>query len=83
MSRVLEAIGWIGSVCLATCSIPELYDSIQKGHNSSSPWFLYLWLVGEVFLLIYVVPKREYPLIFNYLFNIILISGLVYYNAFV
>lgn len=80
MSKLLNAIGWIGGICLAICSVPELYDSMQKGYNASSSWFLGLWITGEICLLIYVAPKKEYPLIFNYLFNIILISGLIYYK---
>lgn len=80
MRKTLNFIGWVGGILLGMCALPELIHTIQKGTNDSSWMFLGMWLGGELCLLVYVVPKKEYPLIFNYLFNVILISGLVYYK---
>lgn len=76
----MSIIGWLGAFFLAICSFPEVFDTIRKGHNSSSFLFLLFWILGEIFLFIYVLPKRDYPLLANYVLNIILISILLFYN---
>jgi hypothetical protein len=80
MSKILDIVAWTGALLLGLCAVPELIHSIEKGTNDSSWAFLTMWIGGELCLLIYVLPKKEYPLIFNYLFNILLISGLIYYK---
>lgn len=77
----LELIGWIGGILLAICGIPQAYKSLKQGHSTGiSASFLWLWFWGEVLVLIYVVPQLLYPLIFNYLFNIMIIGIILWYK---
>lgn len=77
----MELIGWISSLCLACCGIPLAWDSLINKHSSGiSKKFLWLWFVGEVAGVIYCVYLGSYPLIFNYGFNILLISPVLYYS---
>jgi hypothetical protein len=83
MSKTNNIIGFLGAKMLAACGIPMVIDVVSKQDASGyDSLFLGLWLGGEVFLLYYVLnqEKRQYPLIFNYLANILLISIVVYYK---
>lgn len=79
---LLKRIGWIGSVLLAVCSIPEVILAFKNGHVKGLTWeFLLLWYFGEIFILIPVLFKiKETFLTFNYLLNITLISILIYFK---
>lgn len=63
--------GYIGSICLALCAIPQAMLSYKQGHSEGvSVSFLLLWTAGEIFTLAYVVPKADVPLILNYSANL-------------
>lgn len=74
-------IGWIGSACLALCGLPMVIKTYKEGHaNGVSLYFLLLWFIGEVLSLIYSLDKDVLPLLFNYGFNILFISIVLYYK---
>lgn len=71
---MLEMIGWLGSIFLALCAVPQLIKSYNEGHADGLSWgLLSLWLIGEALTLVYVFPKADWPLIFNYGVNIALL----------
>lgn len=76
---MIDLIGWIGNLLLASCGIPLLIDAIiSKGKRISLP-FMYYWLLGEIGAIIFVLYEApELPLIVNYGFNILLISIIIY-----
>lgn len=77
----MELIGWIGGILLAFCGLPQAIESYKQGHSRGLTWgFLIMWGVGELFTIVYVIPKWHWPLIFNYTANIIFISIIVYYK---
>jgi len=76
----VKIIAYISSMFLAFCSVPEVLHTIEKGRNDSSWMFLVLWGLGELGFFVYVLPKKDWPLLFNYVLNIILISILIYYK---
>ena len=77
----LEMIGWIGSVLLASCGLPQAIKSYRQQHaHGVSLIFLIMWLFGEVLVLIYVAPKGHWPLIFNYTVNILFVVIILYYR---
>lgn len=64
---MLTYIGWLGSVLFAICGIPQAWQCYRQGHSDGLGWsFLLLWFFGEVFTVIYVLPKFDWPLLFNY-----------------
>jgi uncharacterized protein with PQ loop repeat len=77
----MEYIGWIGGILLAFCGLPQAIESYKLGHSRGLTWgFLIMWGVGELFTIVYVIPKWHWPLIFNYTANIIFIGIIVYYK---
>lgn len=77
----MEMIGWIGSILLAFCGLPQAIESYKTKNSDGLTWgFLIMWGLGEIFTIIYIIPKWHWPLIFNYTANIIFISIIVYYK---
>jgi uncharacterized protein with PQ loop repeat len=71
----LEIIGFIGSLSLAVCGIPQAWMSFKQGHSEGiSLGFLLLWTVGEIFTILYVLPMANAPLLLNYSCNLIFLS---------
>jgi uncharacterized protein with PQ loop repeat len=77
----MEYIGWIGSILLAFCGLPQAVESYKTKNSDGLTWgFLGMWGMGEIFTIIYILPKWHWPLIFNYTANIIFISIILYYK---
>lgn len=77
----METIGWIGSILLAFCGLPQAWESYKTKSSAGLTWgFLIMWGVGEMFTIVYIIPKWHWPLIFNYTANIIFVSIIVYYK---
>lgn len=77
----METIGWIGSILLAFCGLPQAIESFKTKNSDGLTWgFLIMWGLGELFTIVYIIPKWHWPLIFNYTANIIFISIIVYYK---
>ena len=70
----MENIGWIGSFLLAICGFFEAFKSWKQGESHLSWGFIISWLVGEILLLVYILPKMDFPLIFNYSSNIMFVA---------
>lgn len=79
----METIGWVGGLLLAFCAIPQAIQSyLQKHSNGMSIPFLMMWLIGEVFVFAYVLPKQDYPLLINYAVNILCLIVICWYRFF-
>lgn len=79
----MEIIGWIGSALFAICGFPQMIQSIRDKHSDGLNWaFLGSWFTGEILTLMYVIPKLDWPLLFNYTFNLICLLPILYYKAF-
>lgn len=77
----MSAIGWLGSLMLAVCCLPQAWQSYRTGHSTGiSAWMIGLWGAGEVLTLAYVVPRWDWPLILNYGVNIVAIGVIGYYK---
>jgi uncharacterized protein with PQ loop repeat len=80
---MLEVVGWIGSFCLSICGAPQAYSSLKNKHSEGiSLSFILLWLVGEIFTLIYIIPKKDIPLIVNYSLNLLFIFLVLWYKLY-
>lgn len=76
-----EILGWLGSICLAVCAIPQAWMSFKDKHSEGISWaFLLLWAFGEVFALAYVYDKLDLPLLLNYATNILVLGVILYYK---
>ncbi len=77
---MMETIGFIGSILLGVCGIPEVVRTI-KDNKCHLGWnFLLLWFGGELFMLMYVIPMKDIPLLFNYIFNFALVAIMLFYK---
>lgn len=77
----MEYIGWIGSILFAVCGFPQAVQSIRDGHSRGLNWFfLGCWLFGELFTIVYIWPKQDYPLLFNYLLNLVFLVIMIRYK---
>lgn len=77
----LELIGWTGSILLAFCGLPQAIESWRTGSSVGVTWgLLLMWGLGEILTLLYVLPKMEPPLIFNYTANLIFLAVITYFK---
>ena len=75
-------LGWLGSILLGCCGFPETIRTIKDGRCHVSWGMLTMWYFGEIFVLIHIFnSSRDASLIFNYIFNCILLTIMVYYKG--
>lgn len=80
---MLELVGWVGSIAFALCGLPQAVQSYKDKHSDGITWgFISLWFIGELCTLVYVMPKGHWPLIFNYLGNILFAGTIIYFKMF-
>jgi uncharacterized protein with PQ loop repeat len=77
----MELIGWLGSILLAFCGLPQAIESYKTKSSEGLTWgFIGMWFIGEILTIIYILPQMVLPLIFNYTANIIFLSVIIYYK---
>ena len=77
----MESLGWLGSILLAFCGLPQALESIKTKSSEGLTWgFIGMWFIGEIMTFIYILPKLDLPLLFNYTANIIFLSIIIYYK---
>lgn len=79
----MQYIGWIGSIFLAICGLPQAYVSWKQGNSKGiSGGFLILWGLGELLTLLYILHKMDAPLILNYVINMVSLSVIIFYGEY-
>jgi uncharacterized protein with PQ loop repeat len=77
----MELIGWLGSILLAFCGLPQAIESYKTKSSEGLTWgFIGMWFIGEIMTFIYILPQMVLPLIFNYTANIIFLAIIIYYK---
>jgi len=77
----MENIGWIGSLLLAFCGLPQAIESYKTKSSDGLTWgFIFMWFVGELCTFAYILPKMDLPLLVNYTANIIFLVIIIYYK---
>jgi uncharacterized protein with PQ loop repeat len=78
MTKRRKLFGWIGSVLLSLCAIPQVWYTLRTGDATGLSWgFLLMWYIGEINLLWYSLPFRSWPLMVNYMINIVCVTLLL------
>ena len=78
---MIEAFGWLGGVFLGICGVPQAWQSWKQGHTIGiNDWFLLLWGSGEILTFTYVVSNKDWPLVMNYGFNLLILIPIVWYR---
>lgn len=76
-----EFVGWVGSVLLAFCGLPQAIECWKRGSAEGVAWgFLVMWGLGEILALVYVFEKFDMPLVFNYAANIVFLLVITRYK---
>lgn len=79
----LYIFGWLGSFLLAFCGLPQAINCFMKKSSEGITWgLIIMWFFGEIFTLLYVLPKLDAPLLFNYISNIIFLVIIAFYKIF-
>lgn len=78
----MELLGYIGGALLAWCGFPESIRAYRNKRCDIGHMMLWSWYIGEIFVFLYVLPKKDIPLLINYGANILAISVLIYYKVF-
>ena len=80
---VMKIIGWIGSICLAICGLPQAWDSFKKKNSDGITWgMIVLWTFGEMITMSYIVGEMDAPLLMNYAVNVFVTSTILYYKIY-
>lgn len=76
---MIGLLGWISAWCLALCGLPLCIHILRtKKVDGVSVLFAWLWVVGEITGLIYVLHEApRFPLIANFVVNLGLSAFLV------
>ena len=78
----MDNIGWIGSLLLALCGLPQAIESYKTKSSEGLTWgFLSMWFIGELCTFVYIIPKMDLPLLVNYSANIIFLIIIIYYKV--
>ncbi|NDB12461.1 MAG: hypothetical protein EBX54_11200, partial [Betaproteobacteria bacterium] len=55
---MLDLLGWLGGLMLAFSAVPQALESYRCKNSNGLTWpFLMMWFWGEVFMIVYIVPK--------------------------
>jgi uncharacterized protein with PQ loop repeat len=74
-------LGWIGSLLLGICALPETIRTIKDNRCHVGWGMLLLWYSGELFVFFHVFFNiHDLALLTNYLLNIILITIMLIYK---
>jgi uncharacterized protein with PQ loop repeat len=82
---MIELIGWIGGILLSICALPQVVMTFRKKSTDGlSLGMLFLWGVGEIFMVAYIVITNiqvgsfQLPLLLNGVLNIIFMALLLW-----
>src|SRR5690606_17863903 len=80
--KLIDLLGAAGGILLAFCAAPQAIKAIKDKHsNGLSHGLIWLWLLGELFMFIYIILKYiDYWLILNYVMSLIFISIITYFD---
>jgi len=82
---MIQIIGWLASICFAMCAAPQAILSYRQGHSKGiSKTFLFLWLMGELLMMIYVPLSLGWdgPIMVNLIVNTAFILVILKYMYF-
>jgi uncharacterized protein with PQ loop repeat len=78
---MFDTLGWLGGLMLAFSAVPQALESYRTKNSDGLTWpFLMMWFWGEVFMIIYIVPKGDIILIANYAINLFLVAIILRYK---
>jgi len=74
---MMKTIGYISTLLLVACGLPELYVGVKTGIIGSSFGLLYMWGGGCFLGIIYSASLKSVPYVLNNLINTIIVGLLI------
>lgn len=74
-------VGWIASFCFMFSGAPAAYEAYMTKICTVPFGTLLLWTIGEICALFYILPKKDLPLLVNYVVNLLFIGIMWYYRS--
>lgn len=68
----MNLFGLIGSLFLTFCGVPELIKTLHTKKCNLSWGYLIMYVIGEIFCLVYAIQIMQIPLLINFSFNLVL-----------
>jgi uncharacterized protein with PQ loop repeat len=76
-----DTLGWLSAICFGISPLPQVIKCFKEKHALGISWgFITLWLAGEIFAISYILPRKDVPLLTNYMLNTVYISIILYYK---
>ena len=72
-TKVNKLAGWVCSICFMFSGLPAVISAFQTGISEIHNGTLALWTLGEICAILYILPRRDIPLLANYSVNIVFI----------
>lgn len=74
-------LGWLSTLLLTFGSVPQVYKTWKEGHsNGLSIGMMYMWFFGEVFLILYSLSDKNWPILANGLLNSLMAGYILKYK---
>lgn len=80
---MIETVGWLAGLLFAFCGLPQTIQCYKQGHSRGvNGLFIWMWLIGEILMQVYVFAKHglDLPLLVNYWINTIFVLVIVKYK---
>lgn len=79
---MLDLIGWTSAIMFAFCGAPQAWLCYKTGNAHGLAWsYLVMLLVGEILGIIYIFPQNNYPILFNYVINLVFLVVMLNYKS--
>ena len=73
--------GLVGSIFLALCGFPEAIKCYREKKCTIGWQMLWMWLIGELCIIVYAFQIREYVLLINYFANLTFLAIMMRYKC--
>lgn len=80
-----DKLGWVASILLMFCAMPQVVQSWQQGHsNGLSVVMLAMWFAGTSSMLVFLYPERKQQkqVFCNYIINSCASGIILYFRVF-
>jgi len=74
----MEVIGYLSTLFLIICGLPEAIHAYKSGNSGSTWGMLSCWWLGCALCIVYSISLKSYPLFWNNFINVALVGYILY-----
>jgi uncharacterized protein with PQ loop repeat len=81
---MIQTLGYIATFFVSAAALPQTIKAVREGHSRGvSGVFLSMLMVGFILMSLYLcLTKPVYPVLINYVINMVLMGIVSYYKLF-